>query len=80
MVQFLFLLIVSCAIQLRALQYALIVAKNKRIMSSQRFLFSIIIFAIPVFGILLYHILKKNLKEKEYHYFSEEFVEKILLR
>lgn len=78
MTQIIFIVAFVFIIQIRALQYALNVAKNKRVISSHRFILSMIIICVPILGIILYHVLKNSLKEKEFIYFSEEFIDRIL--
>jgi hypothetical protein len=77
MVQIVFILAIAFIIHLRALQYALIVAKNKSIIPFQRFVFSMLILSIPLLGIVIYHFFRYNLREKEYKFFSERFIEKL---
>lgn len=58
------------------MHYALLIAKDRMIISTHRFVMSSILF-IPVVGIFLYHLFKNSLREKKFKFFSDEFVDRM---
>jgi hypothetical protein len=67
-------------LQLRAVQYALCIAKKKNVIALHRWLLSVFILLMPLLGIIAYHIFKNSLREKEFKFFSTDFANKVLYK
>ncbi|WP_162902782.1 hypothetical protein [Taibaiella koreensis] len=67
----LFLILVQYISTLAAVK----VMKARHLRAADRWIASLVIFLIPLAGLFLYQAFRGFMREKEYHFFSERFLE-----
>jgi len=54
------------------------IARNKSIVASHRWAASMLVFMLPFVGVFLFKVLERSLRYKEYNFYSEEFIDRVL--
>ena len=68
---------IAFAVHLKAVFCAISIAKNRRIIAKDRFILSTFILAIHLLGLIVYYLGRPELREKEFKYFSDGFIDRI---
>lgn len=80
MIPFCVLIIGIVLLQLYCINAAVKIMRNKSIVASNRWAASLLVFVLPVVGVFLFKMIEGALHYKEYRFFSENFIDRVLYR